>query len=105
MRAGPSELPRRRVRRGRVGSVRPGMRTAERLVHLGDGTAESRRRRRGVGEEEEEEEGTGGVDQRQQQRGRIQQRISGETLSVDLQRGHRERAGLAAPLACASLRA
>lgn len=47
--ASAAGLPHRRVRAvrgGRVGFVGPGMRTAERLVHPGDGTAESERRRR-----------------------------------------------------------
>lgn len=40
-----SELPRRRVRRGRVACVGPGMRTTKCRVHPGDGTVASSRRR------------------------------------------------------------
>lgn len=65
-RPGPSEL-----RRGRVGLVGPGMRAAECLVHLGDGTAEKQRRWRGRKGE------TGGDGGGRGSNRRIQQRISG----------------------------
>lgn len=64
----PTGLPRRwapaEVRGGRVCFVGPGMRTAERLVHPGDGTVHSRRRRRS---RKRGEEGRG-MDQKQQQK-------------------------------------